>query len=141
DLQQLDNAQVPVNIKLDARKRRGYSLGAGVATDTGPRLLLGYEDRYVTDTGHSFAALAHVATLKSSIEATYTIPMKRPAHEFLKFLTGFQREESADTLSNLTSIGANFSIYHEDRWLQVYALSYEMEDYVIADEEEKRSHL
>jgi translocation and assembly module TamA len=141
DLQQLENTQVPVNIKLDARKRRGYSLGAGIATDTGPRLLLGYEDRYVTDTGHSFAAMAHVATVKSSIEATYTIPMRRPAHEFLKFSTGFQREETDDTLSNLTRIGTNYSIYHEDSWLQVYALNYEMEDFVIADEDERRSHL
>lgn len=141
DLQTLDNHQVPINIQLDARKRHSYSLGVGAATDTGPRLLLGFEDRYLTRTGHSFAAKAHIASVNSDLEAAYTIPMGRPAHEFVRIFTGFQREETSSTWNELYKIGTSYTIYHEDRWLQTYAINYEMEDFVVGDQKEERSHL
>lgn len=141
DLQTLQEQKIPVHIQLDARKRRSYSVGAGVATDTGPRLLLGYEDRYVNRRGHSLSADANLSTVKSEIEAAYTIPMKRPANEFLRFTTGFEYEEAGDTESELYSIGSSYTIYDEDKWLQTYSIRYEMEDYIVGDAEEVRSHL
>src|SRR5690606_20050085 len=56
NLQKLGNGTVPIDIILEERKRRAYSAGIGEGTDTGPRILLGYEDRYVNQRGHSFAA-------------------------------------------------------------------------------------
>lgn len=141
DLQTLEDEQVPIHIQLDARKRRSYSVGAGVATDTGPRLLLGYEDRYLTRRGHSLAADASIATVKSELETSYTIPMKRPANEFLRFSTGFKYAEAGDTESELYTIGSSYTIYEEDSWLQTYRINYEMEDYIVGEAEEVRSHL
>lgn len=141
DLQNLEAGQVPIVIQLDERKRHSYSVGAGLATDTGPRLILGYEDRYVTRRGHSFAATGYLAEVRSSVEAAYTIPMRRPAHQFLRIGTGFQREKTDDTLSELTRVGVSYSTYRDDGWLQTYAVNYEMEDYVVGSAEKERSHL
>lgn len=141
DLQTLEGGEVPINIQLDARKRHAYSMGAGVATDTGPRLLLGFEDRYVTRSGHSVIADSQLSPVKNNLEATYKIPMHRPAYEFVKIYTGYQREETSDTLYDLVKFGTSYTVYHEDRWLQTYGVDYQVEDSVVGDEPEKRSHL
>jgi translocation and assembly module TamA len=141
DLQTLQEQQVPIHIQLDARKRRSYSMGAGVATDTGPRLLLGYEDRYINRRGHSLTAAANLSNVRSEVETAYTIPMKRPANEFLRFKTGFKYAEAGDTESELYTIGSSYTIYDEDQWLQIYGINYEMEDYIVGNAEEVRSHL
>lgn len=141
DLQTLEDGKVPVNIQLDARKRHAYSVGAGVATDTGPRLLLGFEDRYVTRSGHSFIAESQISTVKSNLEAAYTIPMYRPAYEFVKIFTGYQREETSDTVYDLIKLGTSYTVYHENRWEQTYAIDYQVEDSVVGGVPMPRSHL
>ncbi|HET7756208.1 MAG TPA: POTRA domain-containing protein, partial [Steroidobacteraceae bacterium] len=47
---------VPIDIHADPNRRNRYSLGAGYATDTGARGTLGFEDRHLNSSGHSFAA-------------------------------------------------------------------------------------
>lgn len=141
DLQTLENGAVPINIQLDARKRHAYTMGAGVATDTGPRVLLGFEDRYITRSGHSFKADSQLSTVKNNLEATYKIPMHRPAYEFVKIFTGYQREETSDTLYDLVKFGTSYTVYHEDRWLQTYSVDYQVEDSEIGGEPLPRSHL
>lgn len=141
DLTALNNKTVPIKIQLDARKRHSYSVGAGVATDTGPRLLLGYEDRYFTPTGHSIMANLHLASVLSTFEAAYKIPMKRPAYEYLKFMVGAQHEVTTSTESDLYRIGTSYTQFHDNQWLQTLGLNYERESSMAGSEERKETDL
>lgn len=141
DLQTLEDSSVPITVQLDARKRHSYSMGAGVATDTGPRLLLGFEDRYLTQQGHSFQANTHIATVKSDLEANYIIPMSRPAYEFIKISAGFQYEEAGDTESELYKLGTSYTTYEENAWRQTYGIDYQREYSTIGTEDERHSNL
>ncbi|MDQ2075994.1 autotransporter assembly complex family protein [Marinimicrobium sp. ABcell2] len=130
-LRQLGDEDVPVEIQLEGRPRHGYSAGVGYATDTGPRLLLGYENRYVNDRGHTFNTELRIAEVGGNIAASYRIPMTRPAHESVRFYTGYQRERVADTESNLWTVGTSYIRSEEGSdWLQTYSVNYEQEDYV-----------
>lgn len=141
DLQSLKNNQVPINIQLEARKRHEYSMGVGVDTDTGPRVLLGFEDRYVNDRGHSVSADLNAAEKKTTALLAYTIPMRRPSHEFLRFYTGYEKEITDTTSSYKDTYGSSYTYYQDNEWLQTYALDYEQEDSTIGSDPEKSTDL
>ncbi len=141
NLQAMADQQVPITIQLEERKRYSYSVGAGVDTDTGPRFLLGFEDRYFTRSGHYLGANMQLSGVRSNLEAAYTIPMWRPAYQHLRFLTGYQYEDSSGGISKLYKIGASYTEFHSSQWVLTYALSYEMEDSIIDGEPEQRTHL
>lgn len=130
DLQALKDHEVPINIDLEERKRRAYSVGAGIEADE-PRVLLGFEDRYLNSRGHRFNADLAASEIKKSAQATYTIPMRRPAYEFLRVYTGYLEEQTVTSLSEKYTYGSSYSYYHDNKWLQTYALDYIQEESTI----------
>jgi len=141
DLQQLKDNKVTVDMRLDARKRREYSVGAGVDTDAGPRVLLGFEDRYVNSSGHSIAADVNAAEKKTTALLAYTIPMRRPAYEFFRIYTGYEKEITDTTRSYKDTYGTSYTHYQDNKWLQTYALDYEREDSTIGTDPETSTDL
>ena len=141
DLQALKDEQVPINIQLEARKRHEYSAGIGVDTDTGPRVLLGFEDRYVNDRGHSVTGDLNAAEKKTTALLAYTIPMRRPSYEFLRFYAGYEKEITDTTSSYKDTYGSSYTYYQDNQWLQTYALDYEQEDSIIGTDPETSTDL
>ena len=141
-LQALDQQRVPVSVETQARKRHSYSLGVGFATDTGPRLLLGYENRYLNRRGHRFEANAQFAELGTQLEAAYKLPMHFPAHESLRLSTGYQTENTDDTRSDLITLGSDYARSRPGSdWLQNYSLSYRREEFSVAGQAGRSSNL
>jgi translocation and assembly module TamA len=141
DLQNLHDHLVDISIELEERKRFAYSIGAGVSTDTGPRVLLGFENRYVNDAGHSLNADVSQSNIKSSAQIGYTIPMSRPSYEFVKIYTGIDKEETDTLYSNKKTLGASYTYYQKNNWLHTYALNIENEDSRVGDDAGKFTHL
>lgn len=135
DLQNLHDHQIDVDVKLEERKRHAYSVGIGVDSDTGVRLLLGYEDRYINRSGHSVNADFSASDIKKTAELGYTIPMERPSFEFLKIYTGYEKEETEISYSNKNTLGTSYTYYLENHWLYTYALNIENETSRISDQE------
>lgn len=125
--------EIPIDIVLEERKRRAYSIGLGVATDTGPRILLGFEDRYVNDSGHSVKADLTMSKTKTSGLVAYSIPMEQPFYEKLKIYTGYEREETDTTYSSKKLLGTSYTYYQKNKWLHTYAVDYERELSRISD--------
>lgn len=141
-LQSLEGERVPVDIELEARKQHGYSAGVGYATDTGARVLLGYENRYVNRSGHWFNADVQLSEVGANVEASYNIPMSRPAYETLRFYSGYQSEETDDTRSDISTLGTSYTRSEEGSdWLQTYSFNYEREYYIVGGEPEQKSDL
>lgn len=134
NLEEKQDYRVDINIKLDKRKRHEYSIGGGYATDTGPRVLLGFEDRYINKSGHYFNADVSASETKKEAQAVYTIPLKKPAFEFLKIFTGYEKEETDSSFSRKKSIGASYTYYQKSKWLQTYAVNFEHEDSIVGDQ-------
>lgn len=141
NLQDAVDGTVPIDIILDPRKRHSYSVGAGFATDTGPRFLLGIEDRYINSRGHSVRADLSVSDVITTFEAAYNIPMTRPAKEALKLYYGYERENTEVSLSEVNQIGVSYTRLGDNDWLYTYALNYQLEDSVKGEEEKQRTNL
>jgi translocation and assembly module TamA len=133
NLEDKKNNQVDINIDLEKRKRHEYSIGGGYATDTGPRILLGFDDRYINKRGHFFSADVSASETKKEAQAVYTIPMQKPAFEFLKLFTGYEKEETDSSFSRKKSTGASYTYYQKSKWLQTYAINFEHEDSIVGD--------
>lgn len=142
DLQNLHEHKIDIDVKLEERKRHAYSTGFGVDSNTGPRVLLGYEDRYINSAGHSLNADISASKIKKTAEIGYTIPMARPSFEFVKIYTGFDKEETDTTYSNKNTLGASYTYYLESHWLYTYAFNIENETSHLSDgDQDLQSHL
>lgn len=140
DLQNLHDHSVDINIQLEKRKRTEHTVGAGFSTDTGPRVLLGFENRYVNSAGHSLKADLSASNIKNTAQVAYTIPLSNPSYEFLKVYAGYEKEVTDDTYSNKDTYGASYTNYERNKWLHTYAVNVENEDSILAGKE-KYTHL
>jgi translocation and assembly module TamA len=101
---------VPVNISADASRRHRYSVGAGYATDTGPRGTLGFDDHRINSSGHTFSVEVQAAQVtKYSLQGRYTIPVGDPAVESLSLRGSIEQRDWGDVTTNTTSVGPAFT--------------------------------
>jgi len=125
-----EDLAIPVNIRTRARKRRRYSAGAGFATDTGPRVRLGYENRRINRRGHRVEARALASPAESAFTARYRVPLERPQSEWLTFSARAAYEDT-DTFDS-TSVSLAASATHlRGKWLETKTLEYRRENFEI----------
>ncbi len=91
---QAKDGRMPVDVALDMAPRNRFDLGGGYGTDTGPRLSLGYRNRYLNDWGHTFQASAKLSLIWNQIDAIYAIPLTDPERDQLAFTTKFGLEDT-----------------------------------------------
>jgi translocation and assembly module TamA len=88
---------VPVNIKADPNRRNWYSVGAGYATDTGPRGTLSWENRRINSRGHRFNVIVQAAQVtRYQVQSNYIIPIGDPAVEKLTLQGVVEQRDLAD---------------------------------------------
>jgi|SRR5690554_155550 len=141
DLQERTDGQVPVVIDLTGGPRHSYSAGAGYATDIGPRVRLGYENRYINQRGHTLSAYTNIAENVTTYQLTYGIPMRRPAYDQLRLFTGFDQEKLNDWQSDRLATGVQYSTWHKGNWLSTYGLNVEREDYRFGEAPSRRAEM
>ncbi len=140
-LNALDNGEVPIHIDLLKGPKHSYSVGVGYASDIGPRVLLGYENRYLNSRGHSLDATVNASEVITTYQVGYSIPMARPAYEVLRLYTGFTQEDINRSVSNRLATGLNYSRWESSQWLNNFGLSYEEEEYRFGDAPSQTSEL
>jgi translocation and assembly module TamA len=117
-----DALTVPVRINAEKNKRYRYRIGAGYATDTEWRLLLGWTNRQVNRRGHRLGAEATLSTPEQGVDLNYVIPWDDPALEKLSFqlIAGTSRRGDIETRGlslrpSLTQV--------RGRWLRVLSVN------------------
>ncbi len=88
------DGEVPVRIELGMSAKNRYQAGAGYGADTGPRLTLGYRNRYINRYGHSFQSTLRLSMIRSDLDALYAIPLQDPVKEQLGFTAQFRTENT-----------------------------------------------
>jgi len=76
---------MPVHISAERNKRYRYKIGAGYATDTEWRLVLGWTNRQVNRRGHRLYAEGKYSNPEKGVKLNYVIPWRDPALEKLAF--------------------------------------------------------
>jgi len=130
---------VPVKVTLTPRKRNRYTAGVGFGTDTGPRLKLGWSNRFNSQ-GHRMGADAKISPILSTLSAHYTVPHFRDKDAELGFNVITSRENTDTSKSN----SINFGLNHRHKrwgWDETASLNYLYENFEISDEEETSKSL
>ncbi len=86
---QASGLEVPIEVKLSARKPREYQLGGGYGTDTGPRGKVAVQWRRLNRRGHTAEAEITVAPVEQSISTQYRIPGVGTPTGMLTLLAGY----------------------------------------------------
>lgn len=125
--------EIPLTMHLTPRRRWAWLAGVGVSTDTGPRVRLGGENRYINRRGHRWQAQTEVSEVRSNLTTSYEIPLADPVRDRLIFAGGYENEVT-DTLDvDQTRIGVRHVTELPSRWVLTRALEFERETFEIAD--------
>ena len=120
---------VPIDLVMTSRPRRVYEYGAGLTTDTGPRLSGYYEDRFRNPEGHRVNATTSLSPIQRSLDADYLIPLANPTMENLRVSAGWIEEntDTFDSRSYRTSVAYTF--VNRSNWRQSYFTNYRHDEF------------
>jgi translocation and assembly module TamA len=135
------DGKIPTDIVLTPSRRNRYTGKIGYATDTGPRVGVGYQNLRVNREGHTFAAEASASQVESKITAAYTIPLKNPVTDKLKFETGYDRLDTDTSRSNTTAASATWYRVPNQGWTKERSLTLSHEDFEVGNEKGKTTML
>ena len=134
-LDALRNKQVPIDIKLTAKPRNSFRVGAGFGTDTGPRLVGAWDSHYFNNRGHRIETDLRLATVLSSLSGSYRIPyfLNRDAELAITSLISHEDTDarrSDDFKAGLQHLKKRWG------WNENVGLTYQFEDFDIAGKTE-----
>lgn len=92
-----DGLLVPVEVSLQHRPTDSFNVSLGAATDTGPRVRLGWERPWVNSKGHSISSDIFISEPEQSVTADYRIPMKNITRDYASIEAGYQFIEYSNT--------------------------------------------
>ncbi|MEJ2610345.1 MAG: autotransporter assembly complex protein TamA [Candidatus Thiodiazotropha sp.] len=128
--------RVPIDINLVPNKRNRYRIGLGYATDTGPRLTLDWRDRRIGRKGHHMSSKLQISKPISSLSSEYTVPLARPAADYISFGTSLEHFNSDTNQGDRVLLKATHSVSLERGWRRSLALEYSYEDFKVGDQED-----
>ena len=88
---------VPIEVSLLHRPTDAFNVALGAATDTGPRIRLGWERPWVNSRGHSISSDIFISAPEQSVTADYRIPMKNITQDYASIEAGYQFIEYNNT--------------------------------------------
>lgn len=104
-IEQAKDLTVPVKVTLVPRRPQKATVGVGYGTDTGPRLLLGYQHRLLNRRGHRFDSELRLSAISSTLAAKYQIPIDNPATDRIELSAGIQDQTIDDRDSVSQTLG------------------------------------
>jgi len=105
DIQLATNNKIPLIVDLVPAKENTVSLGAGFATDSGPRVKANWFRPHTNSLGHSLESSFSFSKLRNEISGSYRIPHQRsPSTNNYSFEVGLLNQKTDDTYSQLRTI-------------------------------------
>ncbi len=127
-----DGLLVPVEVSLLHRPTDAFNVSVGAATDTGPRVRLGWERPWVNSKGHSVSSDIFISAPEQSVTADYRIPMRNITRDYASIEAGYQFIEYSNTSfeSETLSLSAHRYWQHDKSpWQHDGSVTYLRETY------------
>jgi translocation and assembly module TamA len=110
--QDAKNHLLNINAKTTPLPAYEYVIGPGYGTDTGPRILLGFKARHLTEDGQKLSIQSQLSSAYQNITADYTIPGSNPVTDHFDLLVGQNYTDISAYYSRDTFFGAEWSSTH-----------------------------
>jgi translocation and assembly module TamA len=120
---------IPIHVELEDSLKHRFEMGGGYGTDTGARVLFGFENRLVNQQGHNYQIDSLFGENAQNLSFNYRIPGKHPATQHWNMGLKFDATQS-DTLNrSLKALSAGYSYQINPEWLIHPFISFESEDF------------
>jgi len=140
DLDAREDQTVPVLVTASALTRRSLLLGAGYATDSGPRVRGDLRYRSLNDRGHRASVSTLASSIQGELKGQYRVPHGDPAHEWL-FAESALSYENNDTYESLRrTLGVGRTHRRGSHWIETNHLDLRVDDFEVG-EQDGRSRL
>ncbi|RMG27899.1 MAG: outer membrane protein assembly factor [Gammaproteobacteria bacterium] len=113
--------EIPVQVHLVAAPPDRYQLGLGYGTDTGYRLRVGWQRRYLGRRGHRFGLDLALSGIRKEVHARYRIPLRRPRTDLLRLAAGIGNRRTASNDAVVRLLEARREQVR-GRWVEAFAL-------------------
>lgn len=131
---QASDQAVPVLIEGAPARKRSYEIGAGYATDSGPRTRGEVRWRRINDRGDRARLTAMLAEKESELSGEYRrADEDDPRNRWLSLGASYEFDEPDTYKREKTAITATQSLRREDKWLRTHVVQYSSEVWRIAD--------
>lgn len=123
----------PVEVELEPNKKRKYSAGAGYGTDTGARVKLKAEQRWLNQRGHHAEEELLWSPIKIVLGGKYYIPGQDPTTDTYTLTAGYTQQNYKQQDYEQFIIGGGLQ-QQDGKWLKNYSLNYQYEEFSIGDQ-------
>ena len=131
-----ETLEVPIQVRLVARNRHRFDIGAGYGTDTGARAQFGWQMPRINTRGHRFDTRLRISEIGHSLLANYRIPVLDPRTDQLIFSAGEVEEEFDNGVSTVRTVGVSLG-HSRGAWRELLSLEYQREEYPAGEERDK----
>ncbi len=111
--EQRQNGEVALAVSLGEERQYKYNAGLGFGTDSGARLSLGWENRYLNQQGHRLSAASRLSQIGNSVSVDYQMPLLSGRVSDIGFNAEFKNEDTDSVQSRSFAFG---SYYKAIRW-------------------------
>ncbi|TCK09261.1 autotransporter secretion outer membrane protein TamA [Marinobacterium mangrovicola] len=101
-----DQHRVPVEVNMQPNKRTAYRFGVGYGTDTGARLSVRQDRRWVNDRGHSMDTKLELSEVTNTLSSEYGIPGVNPLNDSYAVQALYEQETTDTTDTEKWSLAA-----------------------------------
>ena len=129
-----DNAadgRIPIQVLLEPGDRIEYTVGAGISTDTGPRLRAGYRNQRVNRRGHRFRSDLELSPVIQGISAEYRRPLADPRSEWMSYTAAYTAEDTESFDTDTASLVLRRSRRLGENWIKTLSLDLSYEEFTV----------
>lgn len=127
--EEAENDVIPLEVVATPNKPNKYRIGAGFATDTGPRLRFDWTRRYVGRWGHRMNAELNVSPTISYLRGEYRIPLDKPTQDLIFLRPNLEHYDTSTRKGTIGEFEVAHSVVVHGGWRRILGLSYRYEDY------------
>ncbi len=128
---------IPLQVTMTETAKFETSIGAGFATDTGPRASMGFDHHRVNAVGHQYSANLRLSQIESSFDFDYRIPLENPRVEQASFRSGWTSEKTDTSESDIWFVGGSRATEQGNGWLKTLDLVYQVESFQVGSTDDQ----
>ncbi|MCM2971352.1 autotransporter assembly complex protein TamA [Larsenimonas suaedae] len=129
------DAEVPIDVNLVPADRHRFEVGAGYATDVGPRFRFSWDQPWVNSRGDSWNNSLYLSAPRTVFEGLYSIPLDNPLRDSWEIPYGLKKIDNEDTRSFESSIALARQWKFSNGWHQRVYVRATREDFTQADQD------
>lgn len=126
---------VPIEVVAERNKANKFRVGAGFATDIGPRVSMDWRRRYLNQWGHNFRTLLSLSPALSRFNFDYRIPIQNPRRDYLRINPDVTYYDTTTRSGWIALVHFSQSTVTPGGWRRDLGIEYRYEDYSINDVE------